>query len=329
MTTIREIARKSGYSPATVSRLLNNDPTFSITPEAREKILKTARKLGYHNPYSTNTNYHIGVIFSVTPQQEIEDTYFNDLRHSLISASQQNNFDLDFFNNINEINSFDGIFAIGNFSKEELNFIKKSNVKCVFVDSNPNPCNFTSVQPNLQNIIKTAIDIFLENNLQKIGYVGGTSWNSPKKDIRELSFENYLSQLDLLNIDYIFIGNSFKVEEGYHLGKRTAAYFIEKNFPEALIIGSDSLAIGVLQAFEEHHINVPNDIKIVSINDINIAQYTSPSLTSFHIDLNELGKIATDTLLEMLINDQFSNRQILLNATPIFRDSFYPQKNRL
>ena len=247
MTTIREIARKSGYSPETVSRLLNNDSTFSITPEAREKILKTARKLGYHNSYSTNTNYHIGVIFSVTPQQEIEDTYFNDLRHSLISASQQNNFKLD---------SFDGIFAIGNFSEKELDFIKRSNVKCVFVDSNPNPRNFTSVQPNLQNIIKTAIDIFLENNLRKIGYVGGTSWNSQKKDIRELSFENYLSQFNLLNSDYIFIGRSFKVEEGYDLGKNIGTLFSKKEVPEALIIGSDSLAIGVLQALEEQHLDV-------------------------------------------------------------------------
>lgn len=322
MATIREIARKSGYSPATVSRLLNDDPTFSITPEARNKILKTARSLGYSQQFSKRNFYHIGVIFSVTPQQEIEDIYFNELRHSLISSSKQTNFELTFLDNLDKIKSFDGLFAVGNFSNEELHLIKNTGVKCVFIDSNPNPRYFTSVQPNLKNIIETAIDILLENNITKIGYAGGTSWNARKKDVRELSFENYLSELGLLDSKYIFIGKSFKAEEGYRLGKRIAA----TQLPEALIVGSDSLAIGILQALNEKNIDIPNKIKIISINDINIAQYTSPSLTTFHIDLNEMGKVATETLLEMLINEHFSNRQILLNAFPIFRDSFSPHK---
>lgn len=321
MATIREIARKSGYSPATVSRLLNDDPTFSITPEARNKILKTARSLGYNQQFSKGS-YHIGVIFSVTPQQEIEDIYFNELRHSLISSSKQTNLELTFLDSLDKIQSFDGLFAIGNFSNEELHLIKNADVKCIFIDSNPNPRYFTSVQPNLKNIIETAIDILLENNITKIGYAGGTSWNAQKKDIRELSFENYLSEFGLLDSKYIFIGKSFKVEEGYHLGKHIAT----TQLPEALIVGSDSLAIGILQALNEKNIDIPGKIKIISINDINIAQYTSPSLTTFHIDLNEMGKVATETLLEMLINEHFSNRQILLNAFPIFRDSFSPHK---
>ena len=47
MTTIKEIAQKSGYSSATVSRLLNNDPNLSITADTKNKILEIANKLGY------------------------------------------------------------------------------------------------------------------------------------------------------------------------------------------------------------------------------------------------------------------------------------------
>ena len=47
MATIREIAREAGYSPATVSRVLNGDQTFSVSKKAREQILKVAHELNY------------------------------------------------------------------------------------------------------------------------------------------------------------------------------------------------------------------------------------------------------------------------------------------
>lgn len=87
MTTIREIAAKSGYSPATVSRLLNDDPTFSISDTAKERILKTARNLNYYqNKSMKGPGFKVAVIFSVTPRKELEDAYYSNLRQNILTS---------------------------------------------------------------------------------------------------------------------------------------------------------------------------------------------------------------------------------------------------
>ena len=80
MATIREIAREAGYSPATVSRVLNGDQTFSVSKKAREQILKVAHELNYDHRLIKERGYSVAVIFAVTPQEELRDVYFSGLR---------------------------------------------------------------------------------------------------------------------------------------------------------------------------------------------------------------------------------------------------------
>ena len=62
--------------------------------------------------------------------------------------------------------------------------------------------------------------------------------------------------------------------------------------PQAFLVASDPLAVGVLQAFNENKLTVPEDVSMISINDIDIAKYVSPPLTTFRIDTEELDRFA-------------------------------------
>jgi len=152
MATIREIADKAGYSPATVSRLLNNDPTFSVSDMARKKILKTAELLNYQKPnMAKGQTYHIGVIFAVQPQQELEDIYFSDLRKSIVTYGEKANFILTFYHTVSEIPvTVDGIIAVGHLQAGDIDQLRELSPNRIFVDSNPDPHAFNAVQPNLQ-----------------------------------------------------------------------------------------------------------------------------------------------------------------------------------
>lgn len=329
MTTIREIAKKSGYSPAAVSRLLNDDPTFSISDLARERILKVARNLNYYSQNVTKvSNYKIAIIFSVRPRKELEDTYFSNLRESIIAAGEKTDIQLLFFRKVSEITEkIDGFIAVGYFKQAELEILTHLSPNGVFVDSNPDPENFNSVQPNLESVTQRAINLFRQVNFDHIGFIGGKYWNSENQDIilddpRKKYFESHMRELGIFDERFVFIGDSFSVESGYQLGCEIIASLAEQPLPQGFLIGSDPLAVGVLQAFNENKITVPIDTSIISINDLDIAKYISPPLTTFRIDVDQLGHLAINMLRDTIAFPDQNKRVLLLNANIIYRKSF-------
>ena len=89
----------------------------------------------------------------------------------------------------------------------------------------------------------------------------------------------------------MYSGGPFTVENGRKLGER----FIRDHngaLPDAVIVAADVIAVGVLQAFNAVGVIVPRDISVISINNQTIAQLTSPPLSTFAIDQNELARVA-------------------------------------
>lgn len=329
MTTIREIAAKAGYSPATVSRLLNDDPTFSISDTARNKILETARNLNYQQISNIKKNpYNIGVIFAISPQKELEDVYYSNLRQSIVHYSNQTNIILDFYLNVTDIpDKMNGLIAIGQFNSEELDVLANQSSNCLFIDANPDPHRFNAVQPNLETITEQAIDLFIKTNFKLIGFIGGSFWHANQaltqlKDPRQKYFESYTRELGIYHPEAIYIGDDFSVKTGYELGKMIVANLDSQPLPNGFLIASDLLSVGVLQAFNENKITVPTDTSIISINDIDLVKYVLPPLTTFRIDTDQLAKVAIDTLKENIIFPTKMRKTILIDADLIYRKSF-------
>ena len=321
MATIREIAREAGYSPATVSRVLNGDQTFSVSKKAREQILKVAHELNYDHRLIKERGYSVAVIFAVTPQEELRDVYFSGLRKSLIESAEESNIELSFCKNADEVDveKTDGIIAVGRFLSAELEKMKQLGIQVLFVDSNPDPHEFNSIQPNLQMMVETAIEYFVQAGYHR-------SWDSTEgrnvlRDTRTRCFESRARELGLFNQNYVFIGDNFSVDSGYQVGREIVGK-IRDDLPQAFLVASDPLAVGVLQAFNENKLTVPEDVSMISINDIDIAKFVSPPLTTFRIDTEELGKVAVETLRNLIVAPKKSKRMILLDADLVFRKSF-------
>ncbi|WP_274543153.1 LacI family DNA-binding transcriptional regulator [Lactiplantibacillus plantarum] len=263
MPTIREIAAKAGYSPATVSRLLNNDPSFSISDHARKKILQTAQNLNYEQPNTTHgLAYQIATIFAVQPKQELEDIYFSNLRQSLVEHGKQANLKLTFYPDIDHIpHDIDGVMAVGEFDSDALHKLRQLTPHRIFVDSNPDPNHFNSVQPNLQAITEQAIDQLIAAGDTPIGLINGGYWNKDQQvthqqDPRQKYFESRLRELQLFDSRFLFIGGEFSVASGYRLGQQVVQSLSKQALPKGFLVGSDPLAVGVLQAFNENKITV-------------------------------------------------------------------------
>ncbi len=206
MVTIKKIAEVSGYSQATISRLFNGDTSLSISEETKKKIIATAIQLGYDRSKIKTTLEKIAVLFWLTEQRELQDSYFHQLRLSLEKYSKSNNMSVEFISDSSGLEAISkevtGFIGVGSFTDQEILTLKNSNLSGVMLELNPHPELFDTVKPDTSQITILALKQFLASGLTKIGFIGGGFFNPDTKkeeaDSREIAFRTFLQQQNLL-----------------------------------------------------------------------------------------------------------------------------------
>lgn len=326
MATIKEIAEAVGVSSAAVSRVLNYDEGISVSQETRAAIFSTAEKLGYKKKVIYPKIDNVMLLYWVSQEEELEDLYYQAIHTEIIKQAKKMNIHLTVVTKEDGLDAvrhdLNAFIAIGWFNRDELKKLYKLCKKGVFVDTSPDEKLFDAVRPNLDSFITQMVDYFVEKGHKTIGFIGGTDRNidtgKPSMDVREWSFRQSAIYYELLNEDYIYIAGRFTVKEGYRLGKEMVA---SGKIPSALCVASDTLAIGVLQALNEEGIQIPEQVSIFSINDVSVAQYVSPPLTTFHIDIPLLCESALDLLRDRVLKGGKITKAVFINGIPVFRKS--------
>lgn len=333
MVTMKEIAQKSGFSQATVSRLLNGDPTLSVKEETRRRIIEVSEQLGY----ATGSRRialprRVAVLDNATREEELADAYFDELRSVLGDNARAQHMELTSFSHIDDLiadaGDFDGFISIGPsvLSSDRLLKLHLVLPYGVFIDINPAPSLFDSVQPDLSQTILDALDVLVSSGKRRIGYIGGTGFTMGlyeyPEDSRLTAFRNWTERLGLDAEGLIYAQGAFTVDTGRTLGEK-AANDHRDDMPDAFIVAADTIAVGVLQAFTAAGVLVPRDTSVISINNQAIAQYTSPTLTSYDIDQNELADTAITMLAEAISSRRTLHHHTFVSTTLVVRDSFF------
>ena len=337
MVTIKEIAQKSGYSQATVSRLLNNDAKLSISDKARNKILQVAQELGYQRRDLKYTfKRKVALLFRVTETEELQDVYFNSLKKELMRQEKNFGVQLSLYHSVTQLladaQEYCGFIGVGthNLGQTQLQQLHAKFACGVFVDTNPAPKLFDSVQPNLSQTILDGLNELSLADKKKVGFIGGRGIKqldgTVAYDERHLAFKTWAQQMKLYDPKYCFVSGEFGTDNGYRLGQEIVAKLGKPCLPDAFIVASDALSIGVLQAFNEAGILVPHDVALLSINNIKMAQYVSPPLTTYAIDQAELSRVAL-----MLLSDSFDYQRrakmhVYVDTQLVVRKSFIPKE---
>jgi LacI family transcriptional regulator len=328
MATIKDIAEMAGYSMSTVSRVLNNDSSLSVPDETREKIYEVAEKLNYRKKKVRLLLKNIAFLYWLTDKEELEDDYFKSMRIEIEKLAKLFNVELltykinDGIDKIPE--NIEGFIAVGTFSNKDLAYLRNITANGVFIDSSPDPNHYDSVRPDLVQITRRTIDLLMEKGHRKIGLIGGTYHNpntdEDERDLRERVFRRYMEEKGLLEEQYIFCHRGFSVENGYYLMTK-AIQELGEQLPTAFLIAADPIAVGSLQALNEHGIAIPNRVSIISINNISVAKYVSPPLTTFHIDIHEICKNAIELLLEQVFEKRKVVKTLYVGSELVFRKS--------
>lgn len=328
MATIKDIAEKVGVSNATVSRVLNYDDTISVSDETRQAIFRTANELNYKKRTVHPRIDNVALLYWPKNQEEFEDAYYKSIRQELEKQSTEYNIKLVRYNKADGIEAVDkdsnAFIGVGWFDMEEINHLKKITSHGIFIDTSPDESCFDSVRPNLDSIVTQIVDYFVEQGHENIGFIGGTDFDintrKPAMDVREWSFRVSAQYYDRLNEKNIFITDKTSVNEGYRLGIK-AIEELGENMPTAFCMASDTLAIGTLQAFNERGWDIPKSVAFFSIDNISVAQYVSPPLTTFHIDVPLMCDTALNLLRERMLKERDITKTVYINGRPIFRKS--------
>jgi len=301
MATLKEIADAASVSLATVSRVLNEDPTLSVKQETKRNILEIAEKLQYKGvrtrkkKVSMDRMVRFAALYTYPQEIELSDPYYLSIRHGIEAQCTKLNIELLSYYDakVNEIDkAVDGTLIIGRLNKDSLQRLQIITPYLVYIDYSDPRNKIDSVDVDLQKISIDALTFFMSQGYKRIGFIGGQD-NVDEIDARERAFCEYGKLKGIVYEQDVYRG-TFSSLSGYKIAKN----MLFGDYPPALFIASDSIAIGVLRAINEKGPSIPEDIALISVNDIPTAQFVFPSLSTFHIHSEMMGIQGVNLLLE-------------------------------
>ena len=310
MSTLKELAEYTGFSITTISRVLNNDPTMSVSDATRAKILEAAGKLHYKTsarPRRVRAErtpvLRVAIAEMLSPAEQLVDPYYlyltnyaeqrcRDRGYSVLHLSEQ-----DGAYHAPAPAPLDGVLAIGIFSESQIQSLAALSPNLVFLDSAPDELRFSSVVLNFSLGVEQALDYLRGRGHTRIGFLGPDRKLDEKKrpapEVRRRFFIDYMTEHGLFDPALLFETKMTSADAREALSAHVAA---GKPLPTALLAANEEAAIGACAALREAGLRVPQDISILSSNDTPLSTLTEPPLTSVSTHADEMSTAAIDLL---------------------------------
>ena len=294
MATIKDIAQAAGISTGAVSRILNNDPTLSVSAETKKRGFDIAQELNYQKSRNRDKSlFKMGILQWFSAEQEMQDSYYLLVRQGIEDFCQKHSigivraFQSD-ISSINTLQEVDGLICIGKFSDEEIQkFIGICN-NIVFLDMPVQDYKITTLTMDFKSAVYDALDYLTKLGHQKIAYLGGNEYIGNQElfiDERKQAFVTYMRNHGLDSTS-IYEG-AFSTTSGYQL---TQELLENEELPTAIFAASDAIAFGAMRAIQEKGLSIPDDISIIGFNDTEMSSYTTPALTTISAPAYDMGQ---------------------------------------
>jgi LacI family transcriptional regulator len=315
MLTIRQFAKASGYSPTTISLVLNNSPAGQGIPQStRKKIRSIARKLGYHpNQFARSLRSSRSQAVAVIVP-DVSDPYcaqiLRGIDTSLYSSSCLPML-IDIQNSRVRYRKYvatlferriDGVIAVANslqLQADMLGVFEKNTIPVIVIGQAPTSTWICSVCVDNRNGARRAMEHLYSLGHRRIAFIRGPEkvvdsahrWNGVQDFARQASLQldpNLIVQLE---------DAASSSEAGF---RATSKLLRKRPLFTAVLAFDDMTAFGAIRALTQAGRRVPADCSVVGFDDLMAAAYYNPPLTTVSQSMEELGKIGVTMLLERL-----------------------------
>lgn len=325
MATLKDIAEKAGVSSAAVSRILNNDPSLSVTAETRQKVLHTARMLGYQKKLRSFNSYTMGIVQWFSANQELEDSYYLSIRHGIEDFCLSNGLNVvrTFKNDLNcmaSLEQADSLICIGKFTEQEIRNFKHLTGSLLMIDMAPSDASISSITLDFSKAITDMMDYLTGLGHCDIGFLTGLEYledGSVFSDARLRIFIEYCKSHNITYLPYLQ-EDQFSSSSGFRMMENL---ILSGSLPSAVFAASDPIALGALKALKAHGLRVPEDISLAGFDDINLCEMVSPSLTTIHAPAYEMGQYGAGIVYHLMKNSPGAAMRIQMPCRLIVRGS--------
>jgi LacI family transcriptional regulator len=334
LTTIYDIAKRTGYSPTTVSKAFNN--YSDVREKTRQEILRTAREMGYvpnahARTLTTKKSWTIGILFVESTGVGIRHPFFSAVIENFKQVAVAKGYDLMFISkDIGgkqsgylencRIRGVDGVVVfLSDYGDPYFQELLDSDIPTVILDFETDQSH-TVCSDNSAGALQ-AMEYLISLGHRSIAHISGGTNTFPGRR-RQEGYEKAVEQWDLPQREsYIVTGEFYTLEGGYEAMKQLLQL---DRPPTAVFASGDQLALGAIMAIKDSGLSVPGDISVMGYDDIELAKYVTPALTTVRQDTALLGSQAAEILLATIDGTQQGYRALVLPTEVIVRDSCAP-----
>ena len=306
--TIKDIAREAGVSISTVSNALNGVDV--LKPETREHILNVADRLHYipnlnGKKLKSKATKVIGLF-----TRSLKGPYFATLADIMFWECHKNGYELNIFvtwNAKSAINNILGeqvdgsVILSTDIGEKEVRSILELGVPAVFLDREIYGKKVSSVIFDSYRDGEIAAEYIIDRGFRRICYVHGILTNYDGIWRARGFMERLEKEGITLDTEYVLQG---RFERNY--AHDEMVHFLEKKLPlpEIIFAANDLSALGCISALTERGYRVPEDVLVMGVDDIELCQYYSPSLTTIRTGYERQGSVAVSKLIKMIHGEE-------------------------
>lgn len=343
-----DIAKIAGVSRSTVSRVINN--YTNVPEETRKKVLEVIEKYNYVPHASARMlaggkNKSIGLFVfdrsgASTGRQVTTSPYFSPMIGGIIDSANQEGYSIlasivseakddrsmkeTFYNK-----SIAGGIFLGIQDNEPvvLELVAEGHRLALIdhrIDRNSEiTSGCTIVNGDNFRGAYEAVNYLIELGHSRIAHITGEAGQLSAIQ-REEGYRSAMKDAGLMGAKELVVQGDFHMEGGYQAARFLLTNQSTKTAPTAIFIANDSMAIGAMQAIRDIGLRIPRDVSIIGFDDIEIAQYLRPSLTTVRMELVQMAELAVGELIGTIENGENKPKSHVLGVKLVCRESCAP-----
>ncbi|MCI0582399.1 MAG: LacI family transcriptional regulator [Chloroflexi bacterium] len=330
------MASRAGVSRTTVSLVLN-DRGESIPETTRRRVFEAARELGYHPDHSARglaggRSQTLALVLRQTPEQVAGDALLAETLRGLATAARSASFRVlveplgpgeATYGELVRSGRADGAVVSGPlFDDPELADLVAEGFPIVIQGHLPG-ASAPSVDIDNEASARLAVDHLLELGHRRIACITNAALTYTAAADRLAGYREALAAAGVPADPDLVDEGAFEAASGH----RAMTRILQRGRPEAVFVASDVVALGAIGALREAGLRVPDDVSVVGFDDVPLAAYFDPPLTSIRVPAHDLGLAAGNALLDRIAGRDVPART-LLPTELIVRASTAPPSRR-
>jgi len=328
--TLEDIARLSGSSRSTVSRVINGDS--NVSDATREKIMEVIREVNFQpnlaaRGLAVGRVSVVGLVIPMGVSAIFTDPFFplliqgvssgcNSKDYSVMLWLAEPDYERRMISKMMYNGLVDGVIVSSMLMDDPIvKALAESKLPFILIGRHPTNDDISYIDLDNQKSASDAVSYLVNMGRQRVATISGPRNMIVGQD-RLQGYKNALAQHEMPLDEQLIVEGDF-TEEGGYLAMRS----LLAAKPDAVFVASDSMAMGAMRAIQEKGLRIPQDVAVIGFDDIASSSRSTPTLSTVRQPIHEMGTKAAEVIIEMILNPGMEPQKIVLETGLVLRES--------